>query len=72
LDIPAGITAFLKSHDPRCESRPRCHRLPKSAYEASLEESSQSLYPPRPVLVSASVFQFAVGAAMAAVANKAV
>jgi hypothetical protein len=72
LVIPAGITAFLRSHDPRCESRPRCHRLPKSAYEASLEELSHPLYPPRPVLVLESESQCAAGAAMAAVASKAV
>lgn len=53
LSLPAGMTAFLRSQDPRCESRPRCHRLPKSAYEASLESPPHPLYAPRP-LVSAS------------------
>lgn len=37
--VPAGMTAFLKSQDPRFESRPRCHRLLKSAYGESPERS---------------------------------
>jgi len=52
LDLPAGITAFRRSQDPRCESRPRCHRLLKSAYEDSLEPLSQLLCPPRPSMES--------------------
>jgi hypothetical protein len=53
VDLPIGITAFLRSHDPRFDPRPWCHALPKSEYEDALAVSSHPLYAPRP-LVSAS------------------
>ena len=71
VDLPAGITAFLRSHDPRFDPRPWCHALPKSEYEESFEDPSQPLYAPRPPLVSESGPQCAVGAAIATAASQA-
>ena len=53
VGLPVGITAFLRSHDPRFDPRPWCHALPKSEYEDAFAVSSHPLYAPRP-LVSAS------------------
>lgn len=72
VNIPAGITAFFRSHEPRCESRPRCHRLPKSAYGEFVDEPSHPLYAPLPPFESESWSQCAAGAAMATVASRAV
>ena len=70
VGLPVGITAFLRSHDPRFDPRPWCHALPKSEYEAAFAVSSHPLYALRP-LISASWPQCAVGAAIATAASQA-